>query len=590
MDLFYGGKQDRSIMAVDALRRRDQHLKRFIENIPNIIEMEELYVHRRVFWSEDEITKSSSPSVHRWVGYSKIKSAFANVNAFPVKEIIFQFWAPYMSKTGDMLLHTMAQPVALTPVNPNLRKYRSASSHLRIGRPTLITPQTSAFQKGFPEVVLDLNLHEGKGRHPSSLVDVALSCGLTCCLSLPIFDPYSQPIFDPSSQTSCNTTCAGIVECCIKGSKDLLVLFNQLKRELQRVGLQIYHVQGSWPYKTISGGLKPASNEIEKALEMVCELHDLTLGQVWITYDESEGESHHVPSSSDTQTKQMFLVKLFGYCVDSHDDPLSPVKDFYDKCDVLPLNMGEGLAGMTLKTYEPHLCRNIHNSQTDNTGVLAVLYANIECSRLMICLRSTHTGDDVDYVFEFFWPQTRNYLILLESMLSTLKRCLPSFKFASGAQLDDELRVVDVSQSGIDSFKIFKFKGNNLLQTTKELNNEKRGVKRTFSDMKQEPLTDDINKKTYGEEDDDFEDIPILVLYCKTATLIFLPSSSCTLANLKGKIKQHFRWDPAVDFSLEFEAASKGELYGVHNDASLRDCFLYRKRESDKSYIKVCVK
>ena len=90
-------------------------------------------------------------------------------------------------------------------------------------------------------------------------------------------------------------------------------------------------------------------------------------------------------------------------------------------------------------------------------------------------MRSIDTGD-INYAFEFLWPQTRNYLILLESMILTLKRCLPHFKLASGARLGDELRIIDVENStgsgGIGSFVILQ--GNKLSQIPKALEERRR--------------------------------------------------------------------------------------------------------------------
>nr|GFA18947.1 hypothetical protein [Tanacetum cinerariifolium] len=54
---------------------------------------------------------------------------------------------------------------------------------------------------------------------------------------------------------------------------------------------------------------------------------------------------------------------------------------------------------------------------------------------------------DLDYGFEFMWPQVRNYRVLLLSLLSTLNKCLPSFTFTSGAKLGDELDVLDINNS-----------------------------------------------------------------------------------------------------------------------------------------------
>lgn len=171
-------------------------------------------------------------------------------------------------------------------------------------------------------------------------------------------------------------------------------------------------------------GLKHATHEIEEALDIVCESHGLTLAQVWITYE-------------------MFAIKLIGSCVDSNN---RNIKDYYDACDMFPLKMDEeGLVEKALQTYQPHFCRTI-NELSD------------KCSCFTICLRSIDTGD-VDYAFEFLWPQSRNHLILLESLILTLKRCLSSFTFSSGAKLGDELRVVNVENStgsGMTCFYIFR--------------------------------------------------------------------------------------------------------------------------------------
>ncbi|KAI3687533.1 hypothetical protein L1987_81230 [Smallanthus sonchifolius] len=218
---------------------------------------------------------------------------------------------------------------------------------------------------------MDLRVHQG-----SPLVDCGLECELTCCVMVPVFDGASSE-------------CVGVVECSMKHPAHLLPIFNELKRELERKGLKIYHAQGSWPYKAIQGDLEPVKVEIEKGLKMVCESHDLILGQAWISY-ECENDNH----------AQMFLVKLSGYSVDN--PLLSSVKAFYNKFDVIPLKTGEGLVLKTLQTHQPHVCRNIYK-MSDNRGVSALLSANTKCTSLVICLRSTHTRE-LDYAFEFFWP------------------------------------------------------------------------------------------------------------------------------------------------------------------------------------------
>ncbi|KAD5507435.1 hypothetical protein E3N88_15138 [Mikania micrantha] len=80
-----------------------------------------------------------------------------------------------------------------------------------------------------------------------------------------------------------------------------------------------------------------------------------------------------------------------------------------------------------------------------------------------ICLRSLETGD-INFEFQFIWPNDSRCSrcdALLEAILYTIKRCLPTFKFASGAEICDELEVIDVGCSKVGqntSFKIFQGK------------------------------------------------------------------------------------------------------------------------------------
>ncbi|KAL8216744.1 hypothetical protein R6Q57_023581 [Mikania cordata] len=128
----------------------------------------------------------------------------------------------------------------------------------------------TAFLNHFPEVALDLRVHQG-----TSLVDIALECDLTCCMMLPIF-------YRDSSQ------CLGGVECSMKHPALLLPIFNDLKCELKRNGLSMYHLEGRWPYKAIPGDVEPVKIEIEKGLKIACESHHLTLAQVWVSYTQME--------------------------------------------------------------------------------------------------------------------------------------------------------------------------------------------------------------------------------------------------------------------------------------------------------------
>lgn len=198
--------------------------------------------------------------------------------------------------------------------------------------------------------------------------------------------------------------------------------------------------------------LTHAINEVEEALAIICASLDLPLIQVWIAYENKMNKTF----LSSFEKKKFFGLNLIGYCYDSNDDRLSFLKNYHHTCNMLPLKMGEGLAGKALQTYEPHFCRDVY--ELSDYGLLGVLTGNTNCSCLAICLRNIDTGN-LDYAFEFLWSKNRNYFILLESILLTLKWCLPNFKFSAGAELDDEMRVLDVENStgsGTGFFKIFE--------------------------------------------------------------------------------------------------------------------------------------
>ncbi|KAL8244972.1 hypothetical protein R6Q59_011230 [Mikania micrantha] len=480
--------------------------------IPTFKDPSTIYPGRHVFWIPTAQTSDD------WVVNKKIYSAFRGVKSLPFKTIMLQYWRTPRKR----LLGCYHTPYAQSVFHRRLVKYRSRSVlylHSIDGMidgeypPKIITGglPVTAFLNHFPEVVLDLRVHQG-----TPLVDLALECDLTCCMMLPIFYRYYSQ-------------CLGVVECSMTHPALLLPIFNDLKCELERNGLSMYHLEGRWPYKSIPGDLEPVKIEIEKGLKIACESHHLTLAQVWVSY---------------TQMERAFLVKLSCYSVDSDDNP---VKDFYDKCDVI---LGEGLAWKTLETHKPYFCENMYKL-SENRGVLGILSANTKCTTcLVICLRNIHTGE-LDYTFEFFWPRRRNHLILLETLLLSLRNYLPSFKFASGEQLGDEIFVVDIenSSSKCESRLVKILQGNRLSETPQALKETRTlvGVKRKsiagqsgLNQSNQYALTNINNPKGEDEEVDD--DLAILAIYRNDAVLFFLPISS-TFENLMEKLNKEFELD-----------------------------------------------
>ncbi|KAK1408225.1 hypothetical protein QVD17_39860 [Tagetes erecta] len=233
----------------------------------------------------------------------------------------------------------------------------------------------------------------------------------------------------------------------------------------QEAGQNSFHAKELIPY-TMINGLKHVKNKIEEALKIICGSHNLSLAQVWIAY----GDENNVPFASsleDPEIKQMLALKLTGYLNTIRPGPSSwNLEEYYSLCDIVSRETGE-LALQTLQDYESHYVSKFFPDYLVSHDMLLDLASeDLEISALMICLRSNDTGD-FDYAFEFIWPKHSNYVILLEALLFTLKRCLPGFKFASGAELGEELDVIvvesstdteDNETSETEKFKIFQGK------------------------------------------------------------------------------------------------------------------------------------
>ncbi|KAI3687546.1 hypothetical protein L1987_81243 [Smallanthus sonchifolius] len=459
----------------------------------------------------------------------KILHVFCNAKSFPLKRIIFQFWRPITIR-NKRLLSCDGNPYASSHVNLRLSKYRSACCRYGysiddydVSMTISGAPPSTAFLNHIPEVVLDLSLHRG-----TPLVDLALECELTCFMMLPVFDETS-------------TSCVGVIEVSMR-LPGLVVIFNELNRELKRVGLRIIPPRPIWrPSKIITSGFQLALREIAKALKL-----------------------------------------------------------FFRDVRVLPLKKGEdGLIGRTLETHQPHLCRNIYKL-SDIKGISAVLFANTMCASFVICLRSSHTGQ-CDYAFEFFWPKSRNHLALMEDLLLTLREYLPSFKNVSGAQLGDELLVVDVenssSGSGSGSTSVKIFPRNKLSKTPKNIEGTRalRSMKRKpiegqseLNQANQFPLTNINNPK--GEDDDvvvDDDDLIILAVYKVDYSLFFLPSST-TFENVMERIKQEFELNPAGTYKINYQVLP-GEWYSLTDDTCLKSCISSYRTSKNIDYIKLYV-
>ncbi|KAF5808601.1 hypothetical protein HanRHA438_Chr04g0157321 [Helianthus annuus] len=145
------------------------------------------------------------------------------------------------------------------------------------------------------------------------------------------------------------THCVGVIEVSVRYPCHLLQIYQELQRELLREGLYIIPpLRLLMPCEATTGDFLLAAREIEKALQVAVESHAITLGQVWVTYE-----------NSHRKKRRALLGKLKSHCVASPhgDDHMSFLKHFYQQLFVLPLEKAErGLVARTLETRQVHTC------------------------------------------------------------------------------------------------------------------------------------------------------------------------------------------------------------------------------------------
>ncbi|PWA77546.1 NIN-like protein [Artemisia annua] len=410
-----------------------------------------------VFSSKDEGYENNSYLPDdvgtRMMIYDKITSAFYNMDHH--YKSIAQFWAP-VTIGGKHLLSTSAQPFAVANLHKDLIGYRrrcmeeyaydidvnsNNNSKFR-GTPA------SAFLNRIPEITfMDRSVHHE--------VDPLLRYAFHDLSSY-----FMMPIYCPS-QTSSSSDCIGVIECS-SSFPDCNRLFREMNKKIKEVGLGVYNVQDRIPYKTING-LELARDQIQEALKIVCQSHQIALAQVWIA-SLDENHVHFSSSFEEAQTRRQLVLKLTG-CIDDDSERYSwRFQTYYDACDLIPIQPGDELVLKTLQDYEPRFCNKIsklgiHKLMRWDCSAAAANRSTTTMG-LTICMRSIHTGD-FNYVFEFLWNHNSFNPILLEELLLKIKSCLPSFKFASGTEIGDKLHVIEVDNSTdkeIKKFDIFQLK------------------------------------------------------------------------------------------------------------------------------------
>nr|XP_043613939.1 protein NLP7-like [Erigeron canadensis] len=356
----------------------------------------------RVFWTRQQTCSDDVAALRTSKLHLTLQRAFTQFQSAPLNGLL-QFWAPAVDETGPshLPLSTSQQPFSLDVLgNPRLVEYRLFSINHRLQH----DPHAAVFRDPFSVAVLNLRTYAHKGRGPHPLVDKAIDCGLDTLLLLPVFCLYPP-----------GSSCIGVVECCINTSDFHTVVqaLQDLVLALKPVLLTTYPVQQSLPCEP-THGINLAKVEIEEALKIVCESLHLSLVQVWIDLDavnqvscSSPGFHNMEHEDHPEQPAGHYVVKFCGYVTGCKhpDNPYhAKLLDYYHTCDVLPFRKGKGLPGETLQTHEPRFCKD--SSQLTVKWIPEVLCRMARCSSLAICLRSTHTGKCVDYVFEFYGLKT----------------------------------------------------------------------------------------------------------------------------------------------------------------------------------------
>ncbi|KAJ0805662.1 putative transcription factor Nin-like family [Helianthus annuus] len=413
-----------------------------------------------VFWSESEgcENNSSSADLSTLLIHDKIRYALSNIRLS--WGYFAQFWAP-VKLGGRWVLSTSGQPFAVDHPRHEFAKYRLYSVRYKFN--------------------IDLDKHDN-GNDPMIIRGGAGTAFLNCLTNvnkLPDFLPVwwdeeklnirvMVPICFPSQGN-----CLGVLEFTLDESKNWLgvVLLDTVKA-LKKVGLDVFYVQDLIPYKAISG-LELTKDQIEEALKVVCETNNLALAQVWIPY-EDKNNAPFPYSLEDSKTKRLLAIKLTGYLYAVTEDECNDLEPYFRFGDITPRAIELHL--LTLQDYKARYISKLGHVKFidwDDDFFSST-------SALAICLRSNDTGD-FSYAFEFIWTQHSNYVIHLEALLLTLKRCLPGFKFASGAELGDELDVIVVESSTHDEtqkLKIFQEKSSSPMSKVPE-----RGKKPTVGDF-----------------------------------------------------------------------------------------------------------
>ncbi|KAL3499014.1 hypothetical protein ACH5RR_041746 [Cinchona calisaya] len=356
------------------------------------------------------------------------------------QHVLAQVWAP-VKTGGRYVLTTSGQPFVLDTKSNGLYQYRMVSLMYMfsadgetdgdLGLPGRV------FQQKLPEWTPNVQYYSSE-EYPR--LNHALHYDVRGTLALPVFEPSGQ-------------TCVGVLELIMTSQKiNYAPEVDKVCKALEAVNLKSSKILDHPNIQICNEGRQNALAEILEILTVVCENHKLPLAQTWVPCRHRSvlangGGLRKSCSSFDGSCMGqicMSTTDVAFYVVDAH------MWGFREACAEHHLQKGQGVAGRAFASHNSCFCEDV--SRFCKTEYPLVHYARLFdlASCFAVCLRSTYTGED-DYVLEFFLPPSirdhREQRALLESLLVTMKQHLGSLRVASGNELEQEWRSIEIVKS-----------------------------------------------------------------------------------------------------------------------------------------------
>ncbi|XP_026441022.1 protein NLP6-like [Papaver somniferum] len=359
------------------------------------------------------------------------------------QQVLAQVWAPV--KKGDRyVLTTSGQPFVLDAHNNGLLQYRTVSlmyifsldgeSDRDLGLPGRV------FRQKLPEWTPNVQYYSDK---EYQRLNHALSYNVRGTLALPVFETSGK-------------SCIGVIELITTSHKvNYAPEVDKVCKALEAVNLKTSEIMDSPSVQICNEGRQNALAEILEILTVVCETHKLPMAQTWIPCRHRSiiahggGVQKSCTSFDGSCMGQicMSTTDVAFYVIDPH------MWGFRDACSEHHLQNGQGVAGRAFLSLGSCFSRDI--TKFSKTNYPLVHYARMFDLRssFAICLRSAYTGTD-DYILEFFLPptivETNQQQAFLTSLFATMKQHFRNLKVASGKDLEEEERSIEIIEASVE--------------------------------------------------------------------------------------------------------------------------------------------